>query len=584
VYSAVVDPSVQYQTLQGWGTSLAWWANVVGGFPEPVRSDYITKVFDPVDGLGLNVVRYNIGGGENPAYNFMEYRAAVPGFEPSPGVWDWTADQKQRWVLESAIAAGADTVEAFSNSPPYWMTNSGSVTGATDGGDNLGDAYYDAFADYLTEVVCHFRDDWGVVFHTLEPLNEPVSGWWRFGGRQEGCHFDRASQLSILQRLQASRESKGLDTMVSAPDENTIDLTVGSFGSYSTDAKSFLSQINTHSYGGSQRTALANQGTSYGKDVWVSEYGDGDDTGITMSQRILSDMKNLRPISWVYWQAVDGGGWGLLKNALLDAETTDYMLNKKYFVMANYSKFIRPGYRFIAITDRNSLAAYESCSGTLVIVTTNSQSSDIEVTFDLSSFDAIGDSAAVYRTSPTEDLVRLPDTTIAGQSFTSIAPGRSVTTYVVFGVAYSGPVGFDPRTYFELFNVQSGLVLDVAGSSTSDGARVIQWYEHDGLNQQWGIVGLGAGVYKLVNRNSGGILDVSDASVSDGAPIIQFHDHDASNQQWFLVDIGDGTYQIVNHNSGLLADVSGGSTAAGAGIVQSSDNGAPSQRWVLVSR
>ena len=66
-YGAVVDPSIQYQTLQGWGTSLAWWANVVGGFPEPVRSDYIRKVFDPVEGLGLNVVRYNIGGGENPA-------------------------------------------------------------------------------------------------------------------------------------------------------------------------------------------------------------------------------------------------------------------------------------------------------------------------------------------------------------------------------------------------------------------------------------------------------------------------------------------------------------------------------------
>src|SRR5215472_18941511 len=74
----IVDPSIQYQTFGGWGTSLAWWGNVVGGFPEPARSDYIQKVFDPIDGLGLNVVRYNIGGGENPDYHFMEYRAAVP--------------------------------------------------------------------------------------------------------------------------------------------------------------------------------------------------------------------------------------------------------------------------------------------------------------------------------------------------------------------------------------------------------------------------------------------------------------------------------------------------------------------------
>ncbi len=35
-YTATVDPTVQYQTWEGWGSSLAWWAKVVGGFPEPV--------------------------------------------------------------------------------------------------------------------------------------------------------------------------------------------------------------------------------------------------------------------------------------------------------------------------------------------------------------------------------------------------------------------------------------------------------------------------------------------------------------------------------------------------------------------
>ena len=27
-----VDPRVRYQTVEGWGTSLAWWANVIGGW------------------------------------------------------------------------------------------------------------------------------------------------------------------------------------------------------------------------------------------------------------------------------------------------------------------------------------------------------------------------------------------------------------------------------------------------------------------------------------------------------------------------------------------------------------------------
>jgi O-glycosyl hydrolase len=582
-YRALVDPSIQYQRLQGWGTSLAWWGNVVGGFPEPVRGEYIRKVFDPIDGLGFTVVRYNIGGGENPIYRFMEYRAAVPGFEPTPGVWDWSADANQRWVLDAAIAAGADAVEAFSNSPPYWMTNSGSVTGAVSGGDNLNPAYYDAFADYLSEVVLHFRDQWGISFQTIEPLNEPVSGWWRFGGRQEGCHFDRGSEASIIQRLGASLANKGLSTAVSAPDENTIDLTLGSFRSYGAATRSALSQINTHSYGGSQRSQLANEANSHSKALSMSEYGDGDASGLTMSRRIVSDMKHMRPSSWVYWQAVDGGGWGLLKNALPDGSHTDYTLNKKYFVMANYSRFIRPGYRFIAVTDANSLAAYDPTSRTLILVTTNSGSSDLGVTYDLSTFDTVDHLVTIYRTSADEDLAQLPPTCVVDRAFTHPTKAGSVTTYVLSGVTYTGSIGFDGTSYYKLINVNSGLLLDVSGASISDGAQLIQWPDNGGWNQQWSIVGLGGGVYSLVNRNSGLILDVSNASPDEGANIVQFHDHDASNQQWTVVDLGDGTVQLLHANSALIADVLDGSVNAGARIVQYHDDGGASQRWMLVT-
>ena len=57
--------------------------------------------------LGLNIVRYNIGGGENPARsNTMEFRARIPGFQPEPGKWDWNADANQRWMLRAAVARG----------------------------------------------------------------------------------------------------------------------------------------------------------------------------------------------------------------------------------------------------------------------------------------------------------------------------------------------------------------------------------------------------------------------------------------------------------------------------------------------
>jgi hypothetical protein len=106
------------RNFAGWGTSLCWWAHVVGGYTN--REEYADLAFKQ---LGLNIVRYNIGGGENPARsNTMEFRARIPGFQPEPGKWDWNADTNQRWMLRAAVARGANHVVAFANSPPHWMT------------------------------------------------------------------------------------------------------------------------------------------------------------------------------------------------------------------------------------------------------------------------------------------------------------------------------------------------------------------------------------------------------------------------------------------------------------------------------
>jgi O-glycosyl hydrolase len=102
-----VDPTVRYQAVEGWGTSLAWWANVIGGWSEATRNAIADLVFNPLGGLGLNVVRYNIGGGDNPKHDHMRPGAAVPGYQPAPDVWDWNADANQRWMLLAAQARGA---------------------------------------------------------------------------------------------------------------------------------------------------------------------------------------------------------------------------------------------------------------------------------------------------------------------------------------------------------------------------------------------------------------------------------------------------------------------------------------------
>jgi O-glycosyl hydrolase len=435
--TALVDPTVRYQSFEGWGVSLAWWAKVVGGFPDSYRDDYMEKVFDPVKGLGFNIVRYNIGGDENPALHTLPFRVRMEGFEPAPGQWNWNADAGQCWVLQQAKARGANIFEAFSNSPPYWMTLSGSVTGAKSGyQNNLDTKHAKDFAEYLATVVEHFRDQEGIVFRTLEPFNESTSGWWYYGNVFEGCHFDPHYQAWIIGFVGRALADRNLTTRVSASDENSIDDTLAVFRSYPPSARDFISQINTHSYNGNKTIELNKTAADANKVLWQSEYGDADASGITLSYRILIDLKYLRPAAWIYWQAVDGPEWGLLTNSMEGGAVapSEPKMGKKYWVMANYSRFIRPGSVFIDIHDKHSVAALNATGHTLIVVTTNWDDHDEAITYDLSRFDTRHANITAYRTSSTEKLTPLSNLTLTDAHLDSLLPKKSVTTFVIDGV------------------------------------------------------------------------------------------------------------------------------------------------------
>lgn len=94
--------------------------------------------------------------------------------------------------------------------------------------------------------------------------------------------------------------------------------------------------------------------------------------------------------------------------------------------------------------------------------------------------------------------------------------------------------------YYHIRNVASGDMLDVSGSSTSDGTNVIQWPNNDGWNQQWQLIPVldahsTGDAWKIKNRNSGKLLEISGQSTSDGGQAIQWEDNGGYNQQWYFL-------------------------------------------------
>jgi O-glycosyl hydrolase len=340
--------------------------------------------------------------------------------------------------LQRIVATGdAVVLEAFSNSPPHWMTKSGCVSGSSDGSNNLKDDSYDAFADYLTEVVEHYRDAFGIEFRTLEPLNEPNANWWKANGSQEGCHFSPANQEAIVKAVAAALVAKGLtDTSVSASDENSLDDAYNNLRGFKADTLAAITQMNAHSYAGTRRADLRALATSKNKRLWQSESGplnqdlaDDVEAALFMAGRIITDLREMQPEAWVDWQVGDPSrNWASF--VLNDAQQSVTPL-KRFYMHAGFSRYIRPGATFVDIDNADMVAAVSPDGSTLAVVARNGGTSAKSFTFDLTRLAEAGAPVEVHRTSRTEDLAALSAVAVEDYSFVATLPAGSVTTFSV---------------------------------------------------------------------------------------------------------------------------------------------------------
>jgi O-glycosyl hydrolase len=468
-YTATIDPGLATVTnWEGWGTSLCWWANVVGGYAN--RNAYASLAFTS---LKLNIVRYNIGGGEDPGIaNTMEYRARMQGFKPTHGVWNWSADANQRWMLRQALALGANRVVAFANSPPWWMTVSGSVTGSADGtSNNLQTGYETDFAAYLATVVSNLTLLDGVTFDLVTPMNEPTGTWWRLGGRQEGCYMSADQQARMVNNLQAALTARNLAAGIDASEDSDEQSTINSINAYGA-GQSNVALIASHSYGANNPGGIRNLSASLRKPAWISEYGDGDGTGLTMARRIHDDLTGAWVRAWVYWQVVDNaGGWGFLYNPLDGSGNTAYSINRKFYVMGQFSQYIRPGCQILGVNDNNSLAAYSPSNQTLIIVAVNDTTNSLIVYYNLNAFNGLPTQASAVRTSPTENLSAIAPLPIAGKTLCATLIPQSVTTLVLNNVI-PAPPGSGPLAWYPF----EGNAWDASGNGndgTGSGAAFV---------------------------------------------------------------------------------------------------------------
>jgi galactan endo-1,6-beta-galactosidase len=423
-----VDSSKNIGSWEGWGSSLAWWARAIGGTSNAdYYADliYTTKTTDGYPGLGLNIVRYNVGGGgiNQPHENKgpkLQWQMDIHGYWPDPGnnepaTWNWSVDQSQRTMMKKAQERGANVFEMFSDSPMWWMNANHSTAGSDSGADCLVPEKYDQFTFYLATVARYAADHWGIKFDSVEPFNEPSADWWKYPNRQEGCHFDVATQEKIVPKLRRALDQVHLnDVVVAAADENNMDAGLSTWDAYDSSTRDIVGLVNVHGYSngtepyrGPNRAELRRAVGS--KRLWQSEYGDGDASGYTMARALVRDMKELRPSAWIYWQPVEPDvpdyGWGLINANYLDThdqpsadKTPLVRVNRKFYVYGQFTRYLRPGCRIIDMDDPSSIAAYDRQAQKLTVIKVTGEVPE-RTKLDLSTFSLLGNEVQLIATT-----------------------------------------------------------------------------------------------------------------------------------------------------------------------------------------
>lgn len=450
-----INEEKRYQTIEGFGASGAWWAQIVGNWThedpisgKPVRDRISELLFSKTEGIGLGIYRYNIGGGSKHSGRgtFSEPARATEGFETAPGEYDWSRDAAAVYMMRRAVSDGADEVIFFVNSPIERLTNNHKthLDKHQIFRENIKKKNYPVFAKYCADVAEHFIGE-GIPVKYISPVNEP---FWVWNGGQEGCHYRPSSCRKVLRAF--VKELDGRKTLDGVRLSGCENGDIRWFNkSYSRAVlgdplvRTRLGALDIHSYCLHMPIPFFNNRMSFLKRFakWMSKnYPDvpvnmsewthmqggrdkGMDSALVTANVMYEDLSVLNVISWQHWIAVSEVNYcdGLI---YINLDDKTFEMTKRYYVTGNFSKYVPTGsVRVDAACDDPELRllAFKYDGGCAVIVI-NSTEKEKEL--------SLPEQYSAVKSAVTDDNNDLREYDIADPGHIKITP-RSVTTIIL---------------------------------------------------------------------------------------------------------------------------------------------------------
>lgn len=215
--TVVVDPTLTYQTMRGFGGAITdSSASLLSGLSPSARDAAMRSLFDPATGDGLDYLRQPIGASDfvaGPAYTYDDLPAGQTDYQQRH--FSIAHDQAQILPLLREAKALNPRLQIIATpwSPPAWMKTGGSLIG----GRLIDDPrVYRSYALYLLDFVKAYRAN-GVEPDAITVQNEPQN---RTPSGYPGTDMPSPQEEKVIEDLGPMLRDAGLDTRILAYDHN----------------------------------------------------------------------------------------------------------------------------------------------------------------------------------------------------------------------------------------------------------------------------------------------------------------------------------------------------------------------------
>ena len=408
-----VNPNNKYQTVTGFGASMTESSayNINQVLNSTRRNDVMTKLFDPVNGIGISVLRQPMGASDfaTSAYTYDDLPNGVTT-DTSLNYFSINPDRtNQIPLIKQALGLNPNiSIFAVPWSPPAWMKTNGSLNSGS-----LSTNRYQVYANYFVKYIQAYQAE-NIPIFSISPQNEPLNG----ASHYPTCYMSASDQKTFIgSYLGPTLSANGLSNVkIIGYDHNWDQPAYPRELLNDNNAARYLDGIAWHIYSGDDTamTDIYNEFPS--KNVYFTESSCGNWVGGgNWSGNFLEQTRNgiriLRNYSktFILWNialdsnngpVVPGFGtsdcYGLIK--VNGSNSVSYQGG--YYALGHFSKWILPGAQRI---DSNTISnvenvVFKNSDGSYALVARNGSSNrsrTITVKFDNSAFTATLPAASV---------------------------------------------------------------------------------------------------------------------------------------------------------------------------------------------